>query len=207
MAKLFDKITGTSTNYESDGITDSLVSWTTDQFKDWYVKVGSTEYQITSNTSTKLFFENSLSANAGYEVVFVGRTKMLELESDVSDTVKITDGIIAKKYSQSNNDIHNKIFAYLKPFFTDSFNPLENILNLTCMQQVFAYYVLAKIYQDLSIDQDSFEAFKGYNMYEKSFNDGIKDSLAMLQLDLNDDGVANASEIIHTISSSSFMSR
>lgn len=207
MTKLFDKISSTTTSVAVDGVVDSTKSWAVDQFKDWFVVISGVEYKITSNTETKLFFSNSISGNHDYEISFVGRSFMLELESDLSDTTKIPDALILKKYNQANTDIHNKIFANLKLYATTEFDPMENILNLICMQQCFAYYLLSKIYQDLSINQDSFEAFKGYNMYEKSFNDSIKDSLSMIQLDINKNGEADVDEIRHPVSSSSFMSR
>jgi len=207
MSNLFDKAIGTTTSFDAAKVTDSTADWVANYYKGWFVILGSTEYLITANTATELYFANAIVANSGYTIQFVGRTFLTEIESDFSNTTKIPDALIAKKYNQTNVDINNKIFAYLKPFFVGDFNPMDNILNLISLQQSFAYYLAAKVYQDLSIDQDSFESFKGYNMYEKSYNDGIKDSMAMLQLDKNQDGTANAEEIRNTISSSSFFKR
>ena len=207
MAKLFDKITGTTTSYDSDGITDSSAAWTVDYYKDWYVTINNIEYLITSNTATTLSFSNSLTADKTYEISFVTRKYLEQLESDIANTTKIPNNLIDKKYNQANFDISNKIFAYLRGLYKNDFDPLANIANLTMMQQSFGYYLLAKIYQDLMIDQESFEGFKGYNMYEKSYIDGVKDSLALLQIDLNGDGNISADEKSQSVSTYSFLSR
>lgn len=194
MVKLFDKITGTTTSFDSEGVTDSTATWKTDQFKEWWVTIDGTEYLITSNNATKLFFSNSISSNNSYIIAFVGREFLTQTESDASNTIKIPDALIAKKYNQANFDLSNKIFSYLRGLYRQDFDPLEQIFNIYAMQQSFAYLVLAKIYQDLMIDQESFEGFKGYNMYEKSYNDGINDSLSLLQIDLDKDGVVDVEE-------------
>ncbi len=194
MVKLFDKITGTTTSFDSEGVTDSTATWKTDQFKEWWVTIDGTEYLITSNNATKLFFSNSISSNNSYIIAFVGREFLTQTESDVSNVIKIPDALIAKKYNQANFDLSNKIFSYLRGLYRQDFDPLEQIFNIYAMQQSFAYLVLAKIYQDLMIDQESFEGFKGYNMYEKSYNDGINDSLSLLQIDLDKDGVVDVEE-------------
>lgn len=194
MVKLFDKITGTTTSFDSEGVTDSTANWKTDQFKEWWVTIDGAEYLITSNNATKLFFSNSISSNNSYIIAFVGREFLTQTESDVSNVIKIPDALIAKKYNQANFDLSNKIFSYLRGLYRQDFDPLEQIFNIYAMQQSFAYLVLAKIYQDLMIDQESFEGFKGYNMYEKSYNDGINDSLSLLQIDLDKDGVVDVEE-------------
>lgn len=194
MVKLFDKITGTTTSFDSEGVTDSAATWKTDEFKEWWVTIDGTEYLITSNSATKLFFSNSISSNNSYIIAFVGREFLTQTESDASNTIKIPDALIAKKYNQANFDLSNKIFSYLRGLYRQDFDPLEQIFNIYAMQQSFAYLVLAKIYQDLMIDQESFEGFKGYNMYEKSYNDGINDSLSLLQIDLDKDGVVDVEE-------------
>lgn len=207
MTKLFDKETGTTTAYAATKVTDSTKTWVVNQFQNWYVTINSVEYQITSNTETELLFANAIAANFTYSIAFVGRTKLAELESDASNTTKITAALIANKYNQANQDIHSKVFAFLRSFIRTGFDPMENIANLYCLQQVFAYFLLSKIYQDLSINQDSFESFKGYNMYEKSYNDGIRDALSMLQIDFDADGSISATEKNRPASSVAFFSR
>ena len=207
MAKLFDKITGTITSYNSSSITDSSASFTVDYYKDWFIVLGGIEYQIISNTATTLTFDNSIASNLDYSIEFVGRMFLTELESDCSNATKIPDALIEKKYNQANSDIHNKVFSYLRGYYKNDYDPLANVLNLVIMQQSFAYYLLAKIYQDLMIDQESFEGFKGYNMYEKSYIEGVKDALSLLQLDINADGVIDAKEKAESPSTYSFLSR
>ena len=207
MAKLFNKVTGTSTSFISTGITDSGASWTVDQFKDWFVIFDSIEYKITSNTVDTLVFDNSITTNNTYEIQFIGRTFLNEIESDIANTTKISDDLLSKKYNQANADLSNKVFAYLRSNYTSDFDPLNYILNLEEMQQPFAYYLLGKVYSDLMIDHESFEGFKSYNMFEKSYNDTIKDSLSLLQLDYNKDGEADASEKAYSVSSQTYMSR
>jgi hypothetical protein len=207
MAKLFDKITGTGTNYDSNGISDSSASWEIDQFKDWFVVIGAIEYKIIANTATTLLFTNSISSNQTYIIQFIGRTYLTELESDLSNTTRVPDDLISKKYNQANLDIHNKVFSYLRGLYKSDFDPLTYIFNIEVLQQAFAYYMLAKIYQDLMLDQDSFEGFKGYNMYEKSYIDGIKDGLALLQIDYNKDGEVDVDEKTNSASTFSFLAR
>jgi hypothetical protein len=38
---LFDKVTGSYDSFDSSGITDSTASFTKNEFKDWYIKIGS----------------------------------------------------------------------------------------------------------------------------------------------------------------------
>lgn len=207
MSNLFDKETGTTTSFDSSKVTDSSKSWTVNQFKNWYIEINGTEYQIDSNTETELLFTNAIAANYSYTIAFVGRSKLTELESDCSNTTKIPSDLISKKYNQSNQDIHSKVFANLRSFLTSEFDPLNNIKNLYCLQQVFSYYLLSKIFQDLSISEDSFESFKGYNMYEKSYNDGIRDALSMLQIDFDESGTIEYDEKNRAPASVSFFSR
>lgn len=208
MAKLFDKISGTSTSFDSDGITDSTASFTEDALVGWFAVIDSVEYEITANTTTTLSFANSLTENSDYEIVFVGRDFLTQIESECSDTTRIPSALIEKKYAQVNNDLQNKVFAYLRGLYTNStFDPLTNILNLTILQQTFAYLLLSKVYEDLSIQQDSFESFKGFNMYAKNYGDGVKDALALIQIDFNEDGVADFDEKNRSVSSMGFLSR
>ena len=199
MTNLFDKSSGSISSYDSSGVTDSSAAWTTDQWAGWYVYFPSiaTSYKIVSNTDTTLSFSNSLASNPNsYEIQFVSRSRITEIESDANNSTMMSDSFLDNKYNLANYDISSKVFAYLRSQYREDFDPLANILNLTSLQQVFCYYVLAKAYQDLSINQDSFESFKGYNMYEKSYNDTIKDALQMLQIDLDQSGTLDNSEIL-----------
>jgi hypothetical protein len=207
MSNLFDKVTGTTTSFDSSGVTDSSASFTVDYYTGWYVTIDSVEYLITSNTATTLVFANSIAANADYSIAIVGRTFLTKIESDGANTTKIPDALIEKKYDQVNTDIQNKIFAYLRGYYTTTFDPLANILNPLVMQQSFAYSVLAKIYQDLMIDQDSFESFKGYNMYNKDYIEAVKDAISLLQVDFDEDGTVDASEKTQSAAAYTFLAR
>ena len=207
MANIFDKITGTSTSFDENGITDNTKNFTVNYYVGWFIVINSVEYKITANTATTISFENSIVANSDYSIRFVGRTFLAELESDASNDIKIPDSLIDNKYNQVNVDITNKVFAYLRKLTTKDFDPLANILNLIIMQQTFAYLLLSKVYNDLTIDQNSFESFKAYNTYEKNYNDTIKDSLALLQIDFNEDGEANYNEITSSASTYVYLSR
>lgn len=198
MNTLFDRSSGTVSSYDSSGMTDSSASWTVNSLVGWYVYFPSLEqsFKINSNTSTTLSFENSIGSDpVNYKLMFVSRSKLAGIESDATNSTLMSDSFLENKYDLANYDISSKVFAYLRSQYRDDFNPLANIKNLTSLQQVFCYYVLSKAYQDLSINQDSFESFKGYNMYEKSYNDGIKDALTMLQVDLDQSGSITADEI------------
>lgn len=209
MTNLFSKETGLATSFTSTKIVDSTKIWKTNQFQNWFVAINSQDYQIVSNNSNELIFNNNLtiSSNLNYTISFVNRARLSEVESDSLDTIKIPDDLINKKYNQANNDISTKIFANLRSFTKTDFNPLSNIANLYAMQQVFCYFVLAKIFQDLSINQDSFEAFKGYNMYEKSYNDNIKDAISLLQIDFDQSGTIDVNEQNKPSSNTAFFSR
>lgn len=199
MTTLFDRYDGTVSSYDANGMTDSSASWETNQWAGWYVcfRNENFNFKITSNTATTLSFANAISGSlTTYEICFVSRDRIAEIESDASNADLMSVDFLCNKYDLANYDISAKVFAYFRSQYRTDFDPLANILNLTSLQQVFCYYMLAKAYQDLSINQDSFESFKGFNMYEKSFNDSIKDALCMLQLDLNQDGTLDNQEIL-----------
>lgn len=207
MITLFDKVTGSYDSFDSSGITDSTASFTKNEFKDWYIKIGSGGlFQITSNDETTLYFSNTLSQVDTYEISFVNRDFLEEIESDFSDTVKIPDSLITKKYNQTNKDISNRVVAYLRPLygmdtsyytpkdrFVSDYDPLENILNLEIMQQSYAYYLIYLIFKDLSLDQESHNYFKSEDHFTL-FKSTIKDSLSLLQIDFDEDGEADNEE-------------
>ena len=212
MTTLFDKVSGNYDSFDSAGVTDSTASFKVDQFKGWYVTISSVEYLITGNTATKLLFSNSIAAVGSYEIAFLGRTKLNEIESDFSNTTKINDDIISKKYAQANIDISNRVVAYLRGLYNmnrdyytvngaylNEFDPLANILNLDIVQQSFGYYVTYLIFKDLSIDQDSYNSFKSEDNFTL-FKDTIKTNLALIQIDFDEDGKASNEEKRNSVS-------
>ena len=193
MSSIFDKVSGTYTSYTATSITDSSVDWKVDAYKNWYVTISGVEYRIESNTSDTLTFDNTLSSLEDYEISIVGREYLTEIESDCSNITKIPDALIEKKYNQANIDLYNKTFAYLRKLCVDEFDPMENILNIEIMQQPYAYYMLYLIYTDLTILEGSFNTFKTEGFYEQ-YKNTVKDSLSLIQVDFNEDGVADCDE-------------
>ena len=204
MAKLFDKVSGSFDSFDSNGITDSNASFKVDQFKHWFVAIAGNKYTITSNTATTLSFNNSLSATGNYEIAFVGRDYLNEIESDFSDVVKINDDLISKKYNQTNIDLSNTVFAFLRPLFNGEFDPTQNILNLSVMQQTFAYYMIYLIFKDLSLNTENQNYFKSED-HLTLFKSTIKDVLALLQVDFDEDGKASSEEKRNSASSFSLV--
>ncbi len=190
---LFDKVSGSYAGGTSTTITDSSAEWTINQYQNWFVTILGTEYLIESNTSNTLTFSNSVATTGSYEIAIVGRTYLTEIESDCSNSTKIPDALILKKYKQSNTDLDNKVFAYLRHLCKTDFDPLTNILNVSKMQRPYAYYMLYLIYTDLTILKESFDTFKTDGFYEQ-YRTTVKDSLALLQIDFNQDGEANCDE-------------
>ncbi len=212
MTTLFDKVSGNYTSSDSNGITDSAAAFKIDEFKDWYVTINSTEFRITGNTATTLSFSNSLPSTGSYEIAIVGRTFLTEIESDFSDLVKITDDLISKKYNQTNTDLSNRVVAYLRPLygmdksffavkgsFVNEFDPLANILNLEIVQQQFGYYLTYLVFKDLSLNQENQNYFKSEDNFTL-FKTTIKDSLALIQIDFNEDGEADSEEKRNSVS-------
>lgn len=189
----FDKVSGSFGSYTATGITDSTAEWTVNSYQNWYVTILAVEYKITSNTADTLTFDNSLIAVGDYEIAFLGRTYLTEIESDCSNTSKIPDALILKKYNQANIDIYNKLFAYLRKSYTSDFDPLAYIINVFILQQSYAYYMLYLIYTDLMISEGSFNQFKA-DLYYNQYKDAIKDGLALIQVDFDKDGVADPEE-------------
>ncbi len=213
MATLFDKVSGTYESFDSNGITDNEAAFKENEFKDWYVVIGGVEFKIISNTATTLSFSNTLTATGSYEIVFIGRVKLTEIESDFSDSVKIPDALISKKYNQTNIDMSNRLFAYLRGLFgmntgsfvqrskfTNDFNPLENILNIEIMQQSFCYYLSYLIFKDLSIRHENNQNFVKSEDFFTLFKETIKDNLALIQIDFNEDGEADSEEKRNSVS-------
>ena len=212
MTTLFDKISGSYDSFDSDGITDSTASFKVNQFKDWYVTIATVEFRITSNTATTLSFSNSLASTGSYEIAFVGRVYLNQIESDFSNTTKITNDLISKKYDQTNIDVSNRTVAYLRPLygmdrsfytpkgaFVNDFDPLENILNLEIMQQQFAYYLIYLVFKDLSLDQDSHNYFKSEDHFTL-FKSTVRDTLSLIQIDFDEDGEADSEEKRNAVS-------
>ena len=189
----FDKVSGSYDSYLATSITDSTAEWTVNAYQNWYVLIDSVEYKITSNTADTLTFSNSLIATGTYEIAFLGRTYLTEIESDCSNSTKIPDALILKKYNQASIDVYNKLFAYLRKMYTTDFDPLAYIINIYILQQAYVYYMLYLLYTDLAILEQSFNTYKA-ELYYNQYKDAVKDGLALIQIDFDKDGVADADE-------------
>lgn len=213
MTTLFDKVSGSYDSFNSTGITDSTAAFKIDEFKGWFVTTDQGgSFQVTSNDETTLSFSNALAAVGTYEIAFVDREYLKQIESDFSNRTKIDDDLISKKYSQSNVDMSKRVMAYLRSLygmntsyyskngaFVNDFDPLANILNLEIMQQSYAYYLSYLVFKDLSISQDSNNNYKSDDFFTL-FKSTVKDSLALMQIDFNQDGEASNEEKRNSVS-------
>jgi len=191
---LFDKVSGTASSVTSLTLTDTTKTWRENQFKDWFVTISSTEFLIVSNTTDTLtLIGSTLTGTPTYEIAIVGRKYLEEIESDASDTTKMPDTLILKKYNQSNIDLDNKVFGYIRHTYKTYFDPTLNILNLEKMQRSYAYYMLYLLYSDLTLAQETFNTYKS-ELNNNQYSETLKDGLSLLQLDFNEDGEADASE-------------
>jgi hypothetical protein len=199
MTNLFDNIIGSYTAADAESITDDTASWQENQFKNWYCIIQGDEYLITRNTATKLYFQNSVFPIGPYEIIFIFKTYILKTESDLSNTTKIPEDLLRKKYYITNLDLSQKVFAYIRSNFSVDFDPTKNILNLYVMQRAFAYYLLYLLYADLMISAEGFDNYKSVSYYEK-YSSMLKDALALIQLDYDEDGEVDWDEQKNSVS-------
>ena len=192
---LFAKLLGSFDSFDSGGITDSAASFKPNYYTGWIALVNNVEYIITGNTASTLYFSNQITAVGDYEIAFIGRNYLIQFESDCSNLIKIPDQLITSKYYIADTDLTNEVTVYLRGLNTSSFNPLNNILNLTVLQPAFAYHVLDLIYRDLMIDGSSYEAFKSLDMYRKDYSSSLSVGKALLEVDYNQNGTADPNEV------------
>jgi hypothetical protein len=197
METLFDTYSGRSTSNSTTTLTDNLADWKVNEYQEWYVDIQSVgEVKILSNTSDTLTFESvdPFISPAYYDISLVGREYLKKIESDASDTTKITTDLIDKKYEQTNIDLSNKVVAYLKKLYTKEFDPTKYIFNQLVLQRPYAYYMLFLIYSDLSIHRNSRDEYKKED-YFNQYSYLVNDALALLKVDYNKDGVEDTNEI------------
>ncbi len=204
MQKLFDKLSSTSTAYNSLYIEDSTLSLKDNQYQNFIIKINNAYYTITSNTSNKLYFANSLTANYSYEILFIDRDYLTKFDSDLSDTSRISDDLISKKYELVNIELSKELFFYLKPKITTTYNPLNYIGNLYDLQNLFSYKLLALIYADLSIQYESFETYKSQE-FAKKYKELKPSYFALINIDANADGIIDNDELKANLNSDYFL--
>lgn len=146
------------------------------------------EYEITANTQTKIFFENTLTGTGIFIVKFVIRDSLLFFESDLSNTTKIPDALLVKKIDITKNFFKEKIkgqFRHLYNVYSDDTDPLDRIKNLYEIQTIFSYYLLHEIFMDLSIEEGDHNDYKS-RTFLKKYRDLMQDSFSLLSVDQDD---------------------
>ena len=150
MTTLFDKFTGNFTSYDNAKIVVASASYKVNYYKGWFCVIGGVEYEITSNSATEIFFNNSLSSIGTFEIVFLGREFLKRIDSDFDDTDKIPNNLISIKYLMANDDLSSDIDLKFKLDRTLDFEPLDNLLNLSAGRTYFARYIASEIFSDLN---------------------------------------------------------
>lgn len=192
LTTLFDKFTGNFTSYDNTKIVVASASYKMNYYKGWFCVIDGVEYEITSNSATEIFFNNSLSSIGTFEIVFLGREFLKRIDSDFEDTTKIPDSLISNKYLMASNAVQIRIEESLKLQITDDFNPIENILNIGNLQYAFSYYIAQSIFMDLNGKNGS----SFYNEKSVYFETMYKNNLVLstLIIDRDEDGKVDAKE-------------
>lgn len=192
LTTLFDKFTGNFTSYDNTKIVVASASYKVNYYKGWFCVIDNVEYEITNNSATEIFFNNSLSSIGTFEIVFLGREFLKRIDSDFEDIVKIPDSLISNKYLMASNSIQIRIEESLKLQITDDFNPIENILNIGNMQYAFSYYTAQSVFMDLNGKNGS----SFYNEKSVYFESMYKNNLVLstLIIDRDEDGKVDAKE-------------
>lgn len=192
LTTLFNKFTGNFTSYDNTKIVVASASYKVNYYKGWFCVIDGTEYEITSNSATEIFFNNSLSATGTFEIVFLGREFLKRIDSDFENTDTIPDSLISNKYLVASNAIQIRIEESLKLQITDDFNPIENILNIGNLQYAFSYYIAQSIFMDLNGKNGS----SFYNEKSVYFETMYKNNLVLstLIIDRDKDGKVDAEE-------------
>lgn len=194
LTTLFDKFTGDFTSYDNTKIVVDSADYKVNYYKGWFCVIDGTEYEITGNSKTEIFFNNSLSTAGTFEIVFIGREFLKRIDSDFEDSVKIPDNLISNKYLMASNDIQIRIEEALKLQITEDFNPIENILNLGNLQYAFSYHVCQSIFMDLNGDFGSSFYNERSVYFENHYKTNVKKALSTLIIDRDEDNEADYQE-------------
>jgi hypothetical protein len=150
LTTLFDKFTGDFTSYDNTKIVVASADYKVNYYRGWFCVINGVEYEITGNSKTEIFFNNSLSAIGNFEIVFIGREFLKRIDSDFNDSVKIPDNLISNKYLMANDDLSSDINSKFRLDRTLDFEPLDNLLNLDAGRTYFARYIASEIFSDLN---------------------------------------------------------
>jgi len=192
LTTLFDKFTGDFASYDNTKIVVAGADYKINYYKGWFCVINGTEYEITGNSKTDIFFNNSLSAIGNFEIVFIGRDFLKRIDSDFKDNVKIPDDLISNKYLMASNDIQIRIEEALKLQITDIFNPIENILNLDNLQYAFSYHIAQAVFMDLHGGGEFYNEKSGY--FETIYKVNVKNALSTLIIDRDQDNKVDIEE-------------
>lgn len=194
LTTLFDKFTGNFTSYDNTKIVVASASYKVNYYRGWFCVIDGVEYEITSNSTTEIFFNNSLSSTGTFEIVFIGREFLKRIDSDFEDIVKIPANLISNKYLMASNDIQIRIKEALKLQITDDFNPIENILNLGNLQYAFSYHIVQSVFMDLNGDFNSSFYNEKSVYFETTYKSNVKNALSTLIIDRDKDNEADFEE-------------
>lgn len=194
LTTLFDKFTGDFTSYDNSKIVVASADYKVNYYKGWFCVIGGIEYEITENSKTEIFFNNSLSAIGTFEIVFIGREFLKRIDSDFEGIVKIPDNLISNKYLMASNDIQIRIEETLKLQITDNFNPIENILNLGNLQYAFSYHICQSVFMDLNGKFGSSFYNERSVYFETTYKTNVKNALSTLIIDRDKDNEADFEE-------------
>ena len=192
LTTLFNKFTGDFASYDNTKIVVAGADYKINYYKGWFCVINGTEYEITGNSKTDIFFNNSLSAIGNFEIVFIGRDFLKRIDSDFKDNVKIPDDLISNKYLMASNDIQIRIEEALKLQITDIFNPIENILNLDNLQYAFSYHIAQAVFMDLHGGGEFYNEKSGY--FETIYKVNVKNALSTLIIDRDQDNKVDIEE-------------
>jgi len=192
LTTLFNKFTGNFASYDNSKIVVAGADYKINYYKGWFCVINGTEYEITGNSKTDIFFNNSLSAIGNFEIVFIGRDFLKRIDSDFKDNVKIPDDLISNKYLMASNDIQIRIEEALKLQITDIFNPIENILNLDNLQYAFSYHIAQAVFMDLHGGGEFYNEKSGY--FETIYKVNVKNALSTLIIDRDQDNKVDIEE-------------
>jgi len=214
---LFNPVTGSYTiaadSLANDGLTIPGSEFGIDYYKNWFIKLsygaGPTvdEFQILSNTATKLYFANTVATVGTYSIEFVTKAYLTDIESDMGSN-KVSTALAISKINRAAEDMEQKIYAYFKHLYAsfDETDPLLLILNLFQIQKAFAYLAISKTYMDLIVEPGDTNDLKKED-YRTLFKDLIRDAMSLLAVDYNEDGELKNAEKATSLGNGGLLSR
>lgn len=190
---IFEDISGTSSGFDADSITDTTKSSIEDYYKDWDIKISGLDFVIDSNTATKFFFKNTLSSNESYVIKIVSRATLIKYDQTLSSQIKFPDSLINAKLELVKREFINILEAQYREKFNYYDDPLSKIYNLGKLKIPFTYLTLSKLYEDISVT-DSDIAWDRASYFYKLYKNTLNDALSLLAFDSDGSGSLTGSE-------------